>query len=458
MLLTHTHIKMFKSIEDSGEVCIDPSVTVLVGQNESGKTAYLQALHKARAIESHVHFDAIEDYPRRALTVYERRGEPAVVVVLTYQMQKNELEKVNSDLGCKLLEQLSFTIRYKYDGTYSFTLQISEEPYITHLIENADLPAEVRLQASQAKTVREMISLLEALDLNTEATNFLNDLRGRFHTASTTSSDLLTQHIWEKYIYPNIPKFLYFDEYNLLPGKINLPQLQQRVQSNQLQPEDRTVLGLLQIAGVELSALMNTENYEQGRAKLEAISNAITDRVFEYWTQNRELEVLFDIKSDAQEQAPFNNGNNLYIRIRNQRHRVSVPFNLRSRGFIWFFSFMAWFDSIKQHLNANDDLILLLDEPGLSLHALAQADFLRYIDELAKRYQILYTTHSPFMVHSDRLYQVRTVEDQLGHGTRISDNVTGSDAKTCSLTQLLAKTGRYATEGENGEDMGQLGT
>ena len=211
---------------------------------------------------------------------------------------------------------------------------------------------------------------------------------------------------------------------------LHTPKLQQRVQSDQLQPEDRTVLGLLQIAGVELSALMSTENYEQSRAKLEAISNAISDRVFEYWTQNRELEVLFDIKSDPQEQAPFNNGNNLYIRIRNQRHRVSVPFNLRSRGFIWFFSFMAWFDSIKQHLNANDDLILLLDEPGLSLHALAQADFLRYIDELAKRYQILYTTHSPFMVHSDRLYQVRTVEDQLGHGTRISDNVAGSDAKT----------------------------
>jgi predicted ATP-dependent endonuclease of OLD family len=72
----------------------------------------------------------------------------------------------------------------------------------------------------------------------------------------------------------------------------------------------------------------------------------------------------------------------------------------------------------------------LLDEPGLSLHGLAQADLLRYVDHLAEDHQILYTTHSPFMVHGDRLHQVRLVEDRDAEGPRITDDVTGSDPAT----------------------------
>jgi hypothetical protein len=151
--------------------------------------------------------------------------------------------------------------------------------------------------------------------------------------------------------------------------------------------------------------------------------------VFEYWTQNKELDVEFDIRQDPNDQAPFNQGPNLYIRIRNRRHRVSVPFSQRSKGFIWFFSFIVWFDSIRLQ-ETNDELILLLDEPGLSLHALAQSDFLRYIDVLSKDHQIIYTTHSPFMIQSDRLHQVRTVEDRTTVGTKITADISGSDPKT----------------------------
>src|SRR5690606_3196458 len=141
---------------------------------------------------------------------------------------------------------------------------------------------------------------------------------------------------------------------------------------------------------------------------------------FEYWTQNQDLEVEIDVREDPTDEAPFNEGPNLYIRIRNRRHRVTVPFSQRSKGFIWFFSFLVWFDSVKEQEGTNNDLILLLDEPGLSLHAVAQEDLLRYIDRLAERHQVIYTTHSPFMIWSDRLHQVRVVEDRKGEGTRVT--------------------------------------
>lgn len=81
-------------------------------------------------------------------------------------------------------------------------------------------------------------------------------------------------------------------------------------------------------------------------------------------------------------------------------------------------------------MGTEKDIILLLDEPGLSLHGLAQADFLHYIDDLSKDYQILYTTHSPFMIDSNRLDRVRTVEDIEDRGTVVSGSLSSTDKRT----------------------------
>ena len=91
---------------------------------------------------------------------------------------------------------------------------------------------------------------------------------------------------------------------------------------------------------------------------------------------------------------------------------------------------MVWFNNIREQISENEisgNLILLLDEPGLALHALAQEDLLDYIDSLVDEYQVIYTTHSPFMVRSDRLHQVRVVEYK--DGTTISDSVISSDPR-----------------------------
>ena len=77
--------------------------------------------------------------------------------------------------------------------------------------------------------------------------------------------------------------------------------------------------------------------------------------------------------------------------------------------------------------------ILLLDEPGLSLHATAQNDLLRFIDEkLAPNYQVFYTTHSPFMIDSQKLNEVRTVYDSQDHkkGSIVSDAIEEKDSDT----------------------------
>ena len=120
----------------------------------------------------------------------------------------------------------------------------------------------------------------------------------------------------------------------------------------------------------------------------------------------------------------------LRIRIWDERHWLSLPFNERSSGFRWFFSFLAAF---SQYESSEDPIIILLDEPGLGLHARAQKDFVRFITErLAKKgRQVLYTTHSPFMVEAGRLERVRNVEDHGREtGSTITKDVVTTDADT----------------------------
>jgi predicted ATP-binding protein involved in virulence len=82
--LAAAHLTNFKPIEDSGLVPIDESITVLVGQDESGKTAFTQALHKARSVHGDDRYNYIEEYPRRHLDRYDsqHRTHSAVIARL----------------------------------------------------------------------------------------------------------------------------------------------------------------------------------------------------------------------------------------------------------------------------------------------------------------------------------------------------------------------------------------
>ena len=126
-----------------------------------------------------------------------------------------------------------------------------------------------------------------------------------------------------------------------------------------------------------------------------------------------------------------NNQKILDIRIYNKKHRVSLPLRNRSKGFIWFFSFLIWFSRIQGEKDCK--YVLLLDEPGLNLHAAAQNDLLAFINkELASKYQVIYTTHSPFMINSESLNQVRTVYDSQDSkdGSIISEAIQEKDPDT----------------------------
>lgn len=445
MKLVNASVCKYKSIEDSGTVKIEPDVTVLVGKNESGKTAFLEALHKTNNLNK-TKFDALYDYPRKDYSTYRKQHESGKfekVVQLNYGLDEDEIEKINTELfnGTQVIEPEFMVTREHHYGNGSFAvIKVDEKKALTALQETLEDIKLVKDIFAKSNSIFEVIAKIEEGShiSHQSLAGFYKDWHERCSKAKEAKWASAVEHyIWTTYL--PFPTFVYFDDYRILAGKINLQGLQERITQKNLTESDETALGLFDLAGISVDELLSDEGYESSRAKLEAISLTVSEQVFEFWKQNNDLSVEFDIKTDPVEQAPFNTGKNLYIRVKNKRHGVTVPFDQRSKGFIWFFSFLVWFSSIERRLNTQRDLVLLLDEPGLSLHALAQNDFLSFIDHLAKSQQVIYTTHSPFMVENDSLQRVRVVEDKSKIGTTVSGELGSSSDE--SLFPLQAALG-----------------
>jgi len=424
MKLINAQVTNFKSIDDSEVVNFD-NVTCLVGKNESGKTAFLQALMRLNPIEeSKGNFDIL-DYPRKGYTRYRQIHEknPADVVHALFELTDGEVVQIEAALGHNIIPSRQITVTKNYKNELRWDFKTDERKAVRGILEKSDLTDPQKKSLENIGTIPELISALEKM--GDDHSNVI-DLHTRLRQAHPKG---LEYHIINNYLEQFLPYFVYFGDYYAINGRISIQYLKQRRDSKQLTEADRTFLSLLELSGNKLEDFENQQIFEKLTAEMESASITVTDQVFEYWTQNKQLEVEFAISAaNPHDPPPLNQGTILHIRVKNNRHRVSVPFDERSRGFIWFFSFFAYFSQIE---DKNRDLVLLLDEPGLSLHAKAQGDFLRFIDErLAPKHQVVYTTHSPFMIDPTKLNQVRMVEDVDAKGTKITEDILRNDKDT----------------------------
>ena len=416
MKLAEVRVTDYKSIDDSSWVNM-ADVTCLVGKNESGKTAILQALYKLSPVEpANGNFDEVMEYPRRRYAEYSERQDKtaADVVSAKFELTDVEIEGIEDSLGKGVLKTNLVMVTKDYANVRRWDYETDEEAVVTKILSKEPLTEELKQQVASAKTLSGLESVLKSFEgKDASATALLQKVRSQFGGS--------LDKVIDGYLDRFIPRFMYFDDYSTMEGNISINQLEADKNANKLSDKEITFLALLGMAGAKLEDFKDQSQYERLKAKLEAASNRISDEAFTYWSQNTQLEVEFDISQGK-------DGTIIHLRVRNNRHRVSVDFGQRSRGFVWFFSFFAYF---SQYEKRGDNIILLLDEPGLSLHASAQGDFLKLIDErLAPKYQVVYTTHSPFMVSMTRLDRVRTVEDVDGQGTVVSAEVLRKDKDT----------------------------
>ena len=209
------------------------------------------------------------------------------------------------------------------------------------------------------------------------------------------------------------------------------------------------------LGGTSEEALCGVEHSEELIADLEDAALPITDEIACYWSQEKGIRVSFNMHfGKSQDSAPFGEGVMIFeTRIVNTRTNVSLNFEERSTGFVWFFSFLVWYSQVRER--HGDNLVIVLDDPGIGLHAKAQWDLLRFIAEkLEPNHQVLYVTHSPFMVDPQKLAWVRTVEDTVERtddnrtvfrGTQVGDGVVSTDHDT--LLPLKASLGYRVLQG-----------
>ncbi|MBW9121922.1 AAA family ATPase [Microbacterium trichothecenolyticum] len=188
-----------------------------------------------------------------------------------------------------------------------------------------------------------------------------------------------------------------------------------------LDEQQQTVVSLLAHAGVEPDDFLDS-NYDSRKAELQAAAGDLSGEVFKYWKVNTDLAVVFGDDNVAVTNPSTNvveNHRILKIELRDARHGdVETNFSTRSTGFQWFFSFFAAF---SEYLHTDSPVIVLLDEPGTSLHGEAQKDFIEYIfRELGASKQTIYTTHSQFMIDPTVYEKLRAVHDKATRENRES--------------------------------------
>ncbi len=430
--LKKVEINKYKSFLEEQEIDIEDGVTRVVGKNESGKTALLEAMAKFNYFDSDddsFNFNSTNDYPRGLLKKYQQEypDDDFPVISCTFEISDELLKQISDDIGKNVYTNKTVKIAKTYNNGMTYTISANCKKFIENFLQKYTLEKTLKESLLQCNSIKE---LADKLKENEEQQVVYNELKEKYIDKSFSSfNDVVTGYIARQYIKPNLPQFLYFDEYYTLPGAINLNKFADGQVDDTFSKEQQDITkALFELSNIDISKVMNSDDYEDFIAELEATSNNITDKLLEYWNTNQNLEIKFEIQTKEN----TSNGISekfLQIRIRNTKHRVTLPLKNRSKGFIWFFSFLVWFSKVQE----KENLIILLDEPGLNLHAEAQSDLLEYIDkELLQKYQVIYTTHSPFMIESDKLDEVRTVYDSNNSkvGSVISNALEEKDQGT----------------------------
>ncbi len=430
MKLTNVTIYKYKSYDQQQSFPIDDDITIIVGKNESGKTAILEAIAKTNYFsdDSDFEFNPTHDYPRKEKKKYDKSGEIGKAISCTYLLEQEEISEIEKYLGCGVVSKWEFTVTTKYDNRITVTHpEVDTNKFLEFIGNKYNLSSE---NLDILKTLTSKEEILDAIDghKSEEDDSEKEKLsKALIHIKDNYFTDLnwdswLAAYLWQKHLKPIMPKFMYFDEYYELPSEINLETI-----SKSTTQDAKTAKALLELADVDLDDLKSPDSYEDFKAELEATSSEITQHIFKYWKNNTGLRFQFDIENKKNRDYPNTSEKYLNIRIWSDKHHISLPLSNRSKGFNWFFSFIVWFSRIQE--DKSNQYILLLDEPGLNLHAAAQADLLNFLDDLSKEYQIIYTTHSPFMVPHNSLERVRTVYESKD-GTTIKDAIEEKDSDT----------------------------
>ena len=404
MRLEKFRVTNFRSIKDSGWLHIEDVVS-FIGENESGKTNVLIPLWKLNPASDNNEskLDLIKDYPRQQYHEIQSADKNSELrkhrfIVARFSIDEEDLNDLIGVIG----QHLAIT-------SIELSRDYNNDVHLCLLNNEVDV-----LESETTKNFTEIQNLIDGLS-NTDLQNKLlplleitkiNDLSNVIAQNQDTEDNDIIQLVNRikklktvegiKSNLPKIasilPKFIYYATYESLDAEIYLPDVVQ--QSSVYKKQSRTIQTLFKFVnlspqeitnlGTTLGNNLNDEqkrqvqkNTKERQILLESASTDFTQKFNDWWKQQTEYKFKFEA-----------DGQTFRIKVSDNIRPAYLELSSRSSGLQWFFSFFLVFLVESQGLHKN--AILLLDEPGVTLHPNAQKQLYLFFDNLAKTNQLLY--------------------------------------------------------------------
>jgi energy-coupling factor transporter ATP-binding protein EcfA2 len=447
MRLIRARVQKYRSIRDTGWFEVEPDKTILVGPNEAGKTVLLQALQQLRAPEGIPGFKPLRDYPRSELNdIQTKKVDPSDVEIVRGHFALDDADRAELSEGYEDCEYVCWTNldnkrSHRIEGGPELETYGNISKDLTRLAAHVDkqrtnAAAEGEAVASAKDSLAEStkywqpkstINSERAASLRSWLESILSDVDESNDTEEARYDKLMEavrraelRDAALKTLDKRMPVFVLFNNYFRVRPSIHLGHLADRLRTEVLDDEEydfgnRCLLKLLGFTAQELSDLgkpAEPDKYDKDalqaykdqldeRAyKLNAAGIQLTEEIRKAWNPDRN-------KNEASQLSIRADGQYLKVVVVDEEG-VEVELDQRSEGFQWLVSFFVVFFAEAEGKHENS--ILLLDEPGLSLHGLKQREFRKTLSRLAAENQTLYTTHSPFLVGPSELDIVRVIE------------------------------------------------
>lgn len=287
--LEKVEIYKYKSIEDTQSFNVGDKITILVGMNESGKTNILEALAKVNYFndDKSFQFDKIHDYPRKELK--QIKDEFPYAVTCFYAISEELQEKIYNDLKVRefSIEKFSYTKDYNNNGVYE-GIDVDNKKFIELYFKDFNVKAETAIYTDMLniKNIQDIDSIIEKVKNIENNEDILKSFEHLKNIYKYQVDNPIVEYIIQEWIKPNLPKFLYYDEYYSLPARVSIENLKNGKLENE---ELKTAKALFELANIDMDALVKSTGFEDFKAELEATQSSITDEIFKYWDTNKNL-------------------------------------------------------------------------------------------------------------------------------------------------------------------------
>lgn len=497
MKLRRFRVTDFRSVEDSGWISVE-DITALVGTNESGKTNLLTPLWKLNPVRDG-EIDALADYPRKRYNEIRNLEEKPVFIRAEFELSDGLAEEIAELTGVEIKDVKVATVSRDFDGRryigFPKASPVRSLPAANAAKLLADGAADIdAMEAAKSEEglkesmlaalaearsavggagekvnnaiLKKIKGLLEKVD--PEKATKRSTIGPRYGRVLDETESMIAEVSkrapWQvkeacEAVTREMPSFVYYANYGNLDSEIYLPHVIQNMSRTDLggraEAKTRTLRVLFEFVRLEPAEILqlgqdhpvaageltpdqiqvDADKKRERTILLQSASADLTQKFREWWKQG-----TYRLRFQA-------DGSHFRIWVSDDQRPEEIELEGRSTGLQWFLSFYLVF--LVEAAGAHKNSILLLDEPGLSLHPIAQQDLSEFFENLSGTNQIMYTAHSPFMVDADHLDRVKAVYVNEGGATSVSSDLRaaeGNRAQSRSIYPVHAAVGLTVSE------------